>query len=87
MNAIIPYLSQQFGKQAEAISSIVNFSLKILVSISVPISFALVILASKFIDLFYGQRYQASVIVLQSFIYPSGISMYIFLFPETSIAS
>lgn len=62
---LYPYLSQQFAKQREGLAEIINFSLKVMTILSVPMSFGLVILAPKLIHLFYGQKYAASAIVLQ----------------------
>lgn len=70
---LYPYLSQQFHKCKEVLGEIINLSMRIIIAVSVPVSFGLVILAPKIISLLYGHKYTQSAIVLQ--IMGSGLSI------------
>ena len=63
--ALYPYLSQQFATRSNKLAEILNFVQWVLATVSVPISLGAIILAPKFIRIFYGVQYIDSVLVLQ----------------------
>ena len=62
---LYPVLSSQAGRDGEGLAKIVNFTMRILVAVGVPVSFGAVLLAPRIVGLLYGDRFAEAAIVLQ----------------------
>jgi len=63
--AILPMLSKKYKENPKSLNTVINFSVKLLLCISIPISFGLFFFASKIINFIYGVDYGNSVQTLQ----------------------
>jgi len=62
---IYPLLAEKADSRRQDVSQTVNFVIKVMVTLSVPISVGIVLLAPAIIELIYGNRYVGSAAVLQ----------------------
>ncbi len=65
VNAIYPVMSRNFVNSNDSLKNFTMISSKYMFILGVPISVGCLILANRFIELFYGNQYSAAVIAFQ----------------------